>query len=412
MNSEEDSDEIYDEIDRHHMSLNTLDNDKEDAVIRREVEVLNVEGDSSSHDGDYDNEEDRNSFSDSDEDGLSNVEKFLPSADKWGSGRRSFYNTSYVDEDWGGMNETEAELAELEEEDAIARQKKLDATLGLLPMQFQDEIQEEKTDHYLNEPPDIESMTAEQRYEYFLKVNPDLKQMFNEYQSKRTYFLTNVLPLLNLAHSLKNIRPDLVLEKQLLLVVNVFSRYLTNLLFAFHIKIASNSCQEAPHFIDHPVLRTLSILQKEMFVVAHFLEKHSAILGKISNNLKSRDFTNMLDTFPTIEFAWKSRIPKRSEENKQLLIEEDGIEVQIVHDKMEKEIIKRSITNQIEKNKGLQNKRKKGTQHSRVKKRKQFKKALIKKHSQKADARKELTPYGGETRGIRASTVRSVKLKA
>lgn len=61
----------------------------------------------------------------------------LPSADKWGSGRRSFYNTSYVDEDWGGMNEREAELAELEEEDAIARQKQLDAALGLLPMQFQ-----------------------------------------------------------------------------------------------------------------------------------------------------------------------------------------------------------------------------------------------------------------------------------
>lgn len=35
------------------------------------------------------------------------------------------------------MNETEAELAELEEEDAIARQKKLDATLGLLSSQFQ-----------------------------------------------------------------------------------------------------------------------------------------------------------------------------------------------------------------------------------------------------------------------------------
>lgn len=66
----------------------------------------------------------------------------------------------------------------------------------------------------------------------------------------------------------------------------------------------------------------------------------------------------------------------------------------------------------MEKNKGLRNKRKKGTQHSRIMKRKQFRKALIKKHSQKPDCRKELIPYGGETRGIRASTVKSVKLKA
>lgn len=58
----------------------------------------------------------------------------LPSANKWGKGRSSFYSTSYVDEDWGGMNEAEAELAELEEEDAITRQKKLDAALSHVPL--------------------------------------------------------------------------------------------------------------------------------------------------------------------------------------------------------------------------------------------------------------------------------------
>nr|CRZ24193.1 Bm5455 [Brugia malayi] len=407
MSSEEDSDEIYDEIDRHHMSLDISDNEKGDPVTRKHVEVLNVEGDSSNDDdNDYDNEEDSNPFSDTDEDGVNNVEKFLPSADKWGSGRRSFYNTSYVDEDWGGMNETEAELAELEEEDAIARQKKLDAALGLLPMQFQDELQEEETTHDLNELPDIKCMTAEQRYEYFLKVNPDLEQIFNEYQAKRAYFLTDVLPLLDLAHSLKHVRPGLMLEKQLVLAINVFSRYLTNLLFAFHIKIVGNSYQEAPKFIGHPVLQALLTFQKEVFAVMHFLEKHSAILQTIRNNLKSRDFENILDTFPTVEFVQKSKISKTDKGNEQLRIEDDRMdrEVRIVNDEINEGTMKRSITNQIEKNRGLQNKRKKGTHHSRVKKRKQFKKALIKKHSQKADARRELTPYGGETRGIRAST--------
>ncbi|EJW78946.1 hypothetical protein WUBG_10145 [Wuchereria bancrofti] len=119
----------------------------------------------------------------------------------------------------------------------------------------------------------------------------------------------------------------------------------------------------------------------------------------------------MLDTFPTVEFVQKSRILKK---NEQLRIEDERMdrEVRIGNDEIKEGTVKRSITNQIEKNRGLQNKRKKGTHHSRVKKRKQFKKALTKKHSQKADARRELTPYGGEIRGIRASTVRSVKLKA
>ncbi|VDK26546.1 unnamed protein product [Anisakis simplex] len=71
-----------------------------------------------------------------------------------------------------------------------------------------------------------------------------------------------------------------------------------------------------------------------------------------------------------------------------------------------------STIQQIEKNKGLSVKRKKGTQHSRVKKRKQFDKALIKKRSQKADVKRELKPYAGEARGIRVSTVKSIKLKA
>ncbi|VDO53827.1 unnamed protein product, partial [Onchocerca flexuosa] len=205
------------------------------------------------------------------------------------------------------MNEREAELAELEEEDAIARQKKLDAALGLLPMQFQDEIPEEESAPDLRELPDIESMTTEEQYEYFLKVNPDLKQIFNEYQTKarffeqRVYFLTDVLPLLDVARSIKRFRPGLVLEKQLFLAVNVFSRYLTNLLFALYIKITGSSHQKAPEFIDHPVLQAISILRKEMLPAMQFLEKYSVILRKIRNNIKSSDFGNILDTLPTVE---------------------------------------------------------------------------------------------------------------
>jgi len=63
------------------------------------------------------------------------------------------------------------------------------------------------------------------------------------------------------------------------------------------------------------------------------------------------------------------------------------------------------------KNKGIvANKGRKKASHSRVKKRKQFTKALIRRRSQVPDVRRELTKYSGEKRGIRASVIRSVKL--
>lgn len=66
----------------------------------------------------------------------------------------------------------------------------------------------------------------------------------------------------------------------------------------------------------------------------------------------------------------------------------------------------------MEKNRGLTVKRKKGKNHSRIKKRFQYKKAVFARRSQVPDVRREVTKYDGEKRGIRASVVRSIKLKA
>ncbi|CAD5216461.1 unnamed protein product [Bursaphelenchus xylophilus] len=78
----------------------------------------------------------------------------------------------------------------------------------------------------------------------------------------------------------------------------------------------------------------------------------------------------------------------------------------------EQEVEKRGINYQIEKNKGLIQKRKKGTEHSRIKRRLQYKKALVRRRSQIPDVKRELQKYTGEARGIRASTVKSIKIKA
>lgn len=77
----------------------------------------------------------------------------------------------------------------------------------------------------------------------------------------------------------------------------------------------------------------------------------------------------------------------------------------------EEEIGKRGINYQIAKNKGLTPHRSKEQRNPRVKHRMKFKKAQIRRKGAVRAPRKELQRYGGEMSGIKATVVRSVKLK-
>jgi hypothetical protein len=58
---------------------------------------------------------------------------FLLAANNWGKERKNFYGTSYVDKDFGGVaNSEEEEILDLEEEEAINRQRKLNSALSKL----------------------------------------------------------------------------------------------------------------------------------------------------------------------------------------------------------------------------------------------------------------------------------------
>lgn len=63
------------------------------------------------------------------------------------------------------------------------------------------------------------------------------------------------------------------------------------------------------------------------------------------------------------------------------------------------------------KNKGLTAKRRKDSRHARIKNRKSYSKALIRRRSQIPDVRNEISRYDGEKRGIRMSTIRSINLQ-
>jgi U3 small nucleolar RNA-associated protein 3 len=77
---------------------------------------------------------------DSDLEGASDEE--LPNLQAWGKQKKQFYNTDYVDQDFGGFGgEKEEEAAKLEEEEALRIQKKLADELDEedFALMFQDE---------------------------------------------------------------------------------------------------------------------------------------------------------------------------------------------------------------------------------------------------------------------------------
>jgi len=78
----------------------------------------------------------------------------------------------------------------------------------------------------------------------------------------------------------------------------------------------------------------------------------------------------------------------------------------------ETDVGRRTITDQIQRNRGLTPHRKKEYKNPRVKHRLKYRKAVIRRRGQIRPVRNELSAYAGETSGIRAAVKRGVRLKA
>ena len=100
---------------------------------------------------------------------------------------------------------------------------------------------------------------------------------------------------------------------------------------------------------------------------------------------------------------------KRAEaEDSDEIPEEEPMET--CQDNTEESEERRAITYQIAKNKGLQPKRSKVQRNPRVKHRKKFEKAKIRRKGQVREVRKEDKRYGGEVSGINMRAKKGVKL--
>ena len=112
-----------------------------------------------------------------------------------------------------------------------------------------------------------------------------------------------------------------------------------------------------------------------------------------------------------IEFYKAVRKQKDSEDEASEQEEASGGAPPNIPEEESEEIGKRGINYQIAKNKGLTPHRPKEQRNPRVKHRNKFRKAKIRRKGAIREPRKELQRYGGENSGIKATVIRSVKLK-
>uniref|UniRef100_A0A1I7ZCJ4 Sas10 domain-containing protein n=1 Tax=Steinernema glaseri TaxID=37863 RepID=A0A1I7ZCJ4_9BILA len=397
------SDEIYDEVDRFNNERNATSTDLTRRKQHKVEEVLNVEADEFSDD----QEEVDGDFDDSDDEEMEGGEGAdLPSANKWGNKRSEFYGTSYVDEDWGGVNASDEEAIDLEEEDAIARQKKLDAALASIDY-GEAELHEDDAEMQESEENVVDDSSPGQMLEIFQARRPEYQQMVEEYKDKKALLKSTVVPLKKLLELMGH--EDFPLRKEIEAVVYLSTSYFANLVFYIHY-VHSLGLEELAEVTKHPVIEQIIKIKKYLNEAENLIDFNERQFRKVCSSVEENKVKSAVKILARIA----GKLPAKTEKPSKMVENEDeeftgegGDTADVVEDDE-----KRKITYEIEKNKGLTAKRKKNKKHSRIQKRVQFRKAVVKRRSQVPDVRRETSKYAGEARGIRASTVKSIKLKA
>ncbi|KAH9506196.1 Something about silencing protein 10 [Dermatophagoides farinae] len=420
------------QVDYGHQDDDLLSDDGED-------EILASEDDEEDDDDDDDYDDDRFSRfkiemkkdemasdleddDDDDDDGLPNVKA-------WGKEKKSYYHTDYIDKDYRSQKQRDQDLAQYEEEEALQIQKRLlqsisDQDLGIdLLLDNIDQKSAKVSTTTVKE--DIGSKSIErtttiggipagltdaQKAAIVRQESPELELLKTDFEHYMNEINNKLEPLvLELDRSIGDSTRNPALS-----MLNLRLLLLTN--YCAHISLyLSMKCRTDRQIVkDHPIIKRLFSYKKLIKQLDDWIEEN----GQFSRQ---------------IEFAVESiknkrpiRFMKASEINmaKQDSILDPDIDVESIaddndesdDDEQQSSMItdigeKRAITYEMEKNKGLTPKRKREQRNPRVKYRKKYEKAVIRRKGQVRQPRKEVQKYGGEVTGINVRAVKSVKFK-
>lgn len=437
---------------------------------------INEHGHGEDQDNEIDEEDDEEE-SENEED----VEKGIPSQKSWGRKKAAFYDADIMEE-YAGSDEEMDKLAEEEEEEALALQKHMAASLeeqdfDVANFEFQLPDIVPKKDKYKTLDTkivqDLSKLSRAEKIQILIKDSPELLKLLDEFKFKLKEVMEKLYPLVKMARAgqvPKEGADYLELKHQLYL------NYCVNIGFYLYLKARQTPVR------DHPVIERLvqykklitelepldeklkpevevllsqgqisreNGLQEKLNPNGHDNKKRSKKLsqhtGKLSSLLDdddsdtddSQDKTEDGGTAKTKKEG-KVKKPKKDKKRKRKVEGEadamDPLEyyeavkllkkkkqkakeaalsftTQGVVDEEETGDGKRGITYEISQNKGLTAKKKKELRNPRVKHRRKFYKAQIKRKSQVLPVVNEQNRYDGEMTGIRSHLTRSVKIK-
>jgi len=376
-------------------------------------------------------------MSESDVEGQGDDSDDLPDVRAWGQKRRNFYNTDYVDQDYGGFNEKDVEAAEQEEEEAKVIQKRLVEQLDegdfLFDMFSKESLQKDRNVEEEEEMirTDLSKLSKKQKLALFQKESPEFFGLVEDFKVHMAEIQQNIEPVLTLIEKGKipASSADIYVRTKYHLVLN----YCVNI--AFYLLLKAKRIAVQSHPVVHrlyqyrQLLKQLKPVDKEMtpqlegiLAMVHDGDEITPLARDNTNhgrktNLREEtknndDRLNKLPTRLTVVSKTGVMADSRGADlNSKDSSGENELEEDKAVEEEEKEGGKRGITYQIAKNKGLTPHRKKEQRNPRVKHRNKYRKARICRKGQVREPRKEIEKYGGEISGIKTGVVKSIKLK-
>ncbi|SPP89279.1 something about silencing protein 10 [Drosophila guanche] len=369
---------------------------------------------------------------DSDIEGADDDDGHLPNTMDWGSKRSTYYNTDFVDPDYSSYNAQEEEEAKAEEEEAKKIQLRLAKRFSEADFQLDDVPAASSDDEAdgdvakskgIKVTADLTGLTERERLQLLQKDSPEFLGLTQDFQLHLAEVQLLITPVLNYV---RNHQVPMVPALQFAsLYHNVLSTYCSNVSYYLLLKA------RRINFKLHPVVKRLVQLKQlreqltpryETFIKPQL----EALLERIQDG----------DAFTVLDVAQrkaKLQILNRFEqsnakengtataevatdgssddEDDDAHLAPDQDEAEEGDDDPEAEAVRRGITYQMAKNKGLTPHRKKELRNPRVKHRGKYRKALIRRKGAVRAVRKETQRYGGEMSGIKATVTKSVKFR-
>lgn len=462
---------IYDVGDRYDMSESENEYDEQEKKLLRNIRTGKGKRDEEEDEEVLGFDEDEDYEDEDEEDDYPDIRKFehdsdiedkeddddLPDRKAWGSKARAFYGADYVDQDYDSLTAQEEERARLEEIEAKEIQQRLakelnEADFSLDVFVPEQEVVEEKKGKKKKEKTeikmkaDLSDLSERQKRELFRKEAPEFDGLVEDFERNLEECHEVLEPVLKYLTE-KGVKDHPFMEL-------LTTRYKLGLSYCNNISFYLLLKSKKIKVKNHPVVKRMVQMKQLLLELEQKYENSiKSQVEELLGHIAAGDELVFEEQSTAVEVAEKPRKKKLSmledmedggdrdydqsgdedelEESESELDEPSVKKVRVdesesseeeqehaeemAQDQEDQEAEegdrKRKITYQMAKNKGLTARKKKDQRNIRVKNRRKFQKALVRRKGTVRPVRTETTRYAGEATGIKAFIKRSIKLK-